>query len=89
MLARYQLVVIFMPRLKYSEAEFTCLKTFLEEQGGHVMIFVEEGGGGGGTGANSQVTTNVNYFIEEYGVYVNNGKVPFLTIIMFSSVVSN
>lgn len=74
-------MIIFMPRLKYNETEFACLKAFLEEQGGHVMIFVEEGGGG--TGANNQVTTNVNYFIEEYGIYVNNGKTTNNTTIMF------
>jgi intraflagellar transport protein 52 len=61
-------VALFLgSREKFTADEFTVLKQFMEG-GGAVMILLGEGG-------ESKFPTNVNYFLEEYGVSINNDAV--------------
>ncbi|KPM11702.1 intraflagellar transport protein 52-like protein [Sarcoptes scabiei] len=59
--------MLVMPKSKYSDVEFKSLKSFLEN-GGKILILLEDGG-------ERKSNHNVNYFIEEYGISVNNDKV--------------
>jgi len=61
-------VALFLgSREKFTADEFTALKQFMEA-GGAVIILLGEGG-------ESKFPTNVNYFLEEYGVSINNDAV--------------
>ncbi|KFQ18646.1 Intraflagellar transport protein 52, partial [Merops nubicus] len=55
------------PREKFSAAEFSVLKTFLED-GGAILVMLKEGG-------ESQCGTNINFLLEEYGIIFNNDAV--------------
>ncbi|KFO94595.1 Intraflagellar transport protein 52, partial [Buceros rhinoceros silvestris] len=55
------------PREKFSAAEFSALKQFLEE-GGAILVMLAEGG-------ESRHGTNINFLLEEYGVAFNNDAV--------------
>ncbi|NXE54724.1 IFT52 protein, partial [Casuarius casuarius] len=55
------------PREKFTAAEFSVLKKFLEE-GGALLVMLTEGG-------ESRYGTNINYLLEDYGVAVNNDAV--------------
>ncbi|KAJ3311687.1 Intraflagellar transport protein 52 [Boothiomyces sp. JEL0838] len=57
------LIVFGAPREKFSTAEFTALKGFLE-RGGSILYMTGEGG-------ESAFNTNFNYLLEEYGMAVN------------------
>ncbi|KAJ3272210.1 Intraflagellar transport protein 52 [Terramyces sp. JEL0728] len=57
------LIVFGAPREKFSTAEFTALKGFLE-RGGSILYMAGEGG-------ESAFNTNFNYLLEEYGMTVN------------------
>ncbi|KAJ3321013.1 Intraflagellar transport protein 52 [Boothiomyces sp. JEL0866] len=59
------LIVFGAPREKFSTAEFTALKGFLE-RGGSILYMTGEGG-------ESAFNTNFNYLLEEYGMTVNPG----------------
>ncbi|NXT78045.1 IFT52 protein, partial [Zapornia atra] len=48
------------PREKFSAAEFSILKKFLED-GGAILVMLKEGG-------ESRCGTNINLFLEEYGI---------------------
>ncbi|KAJ6217546.1 hypothetical protein RDWZM_008703 [Blomia tropicalis] len=67
LLKKCNLIIIFMPQLKYSQLEFSNLKSFLDN-GGKVLILLEEGG-------ERKSSSNVNYFMEEFGISINNDKV--------------
>lgn len=49
--------------------KFSNLKSFLDN-GGKVLILLEEGG-------ERKSSSNVNYFMEEFGISINNGKCHF------------
>ncbi|TPX51366.1 hypothetical protein SeLEV6574_g00355 [Synchytrium endobioticum] len=66
-LAGVALLVFGAPRDKFSSAEFAALKTYLDT-GGSVLYLAAEGG-------ESQLGTNFNYLLEEYGVVVNSDTV--------------
>ncbi|OTF70998.1 hypothetical protein BLA29_012065, partial [Euroglyphus maynei] len=57
-----------MPQLKYADFEFLALKQYLENDDGKILVLLEEGG-------ERKSSSNINYFIEEYGTSVNNDKV--------------
>ncbi|KAI8894454.1 hypothetical protein BC833DRAFT_604835 [Globomyces pollinis-pini] len=57
------LIVFGAPREKFSTAEFTALKGFLE-RGGSILYMTGEGG-------ETAYNTNFNYLLEEYGMAVN------------------
>ncbi|XP_059683147.1 intraflagellar transport protein 52 homolog isoform X1 [Gavia stellata] len=55
------------PREKFSAAEFSVLKKFLED-GGAILVMLREGG-------ESRYGTNINFLLEEYGIVFNNDAV--------------
>ncbi|XP_042690474.1 intraflagellar transport protein 52 homolog isoform X1 [Centrocercus urophasianus] len=55
------------PREKFSAAEFSVLKKFLED-GGAILVMLGEGG-------ESRRGTNINVLLEEYGIVFNNDAV--------------
>ncbi|XP_064024012.1 intraflagellar transport protein 52 homolog isoform X2 [Pogoniulus pusillus] len=55
------------PREKFSAAEFSVLKKFLED-GGAILVMLREGG-------ESRSGTNINFLLEEYGIIFNNDAV--------------
>ncbi|NWH52695.1 IFT52 protein, partial [Fregata magnificens] len=48
------------PREKFSAAEFSVLKKFVED-GGAILVMLREGG-------ESRYGTNINFLLEEYGI---------------------
>ena len=56
-----------MPQLKFADFEFQALKQYLENGDGKILVLLEEGG-------ERKSSSNINYFIEEYGTSVNNGN---------------
>jgi hypothetical protein len=61
-----RMVVFGCPRDKFSVAEFTALRSYLEG-GGNVMVMLGEGG-------ETELGTNVNFLLEEFGIALNNGS---------------
>lgn len=61
-----QLVVFGAPRAMFSEAEFNCLRKYVD-LGGSVLVMFTEGG-------EKELHTNINYLLEEFGIMVNSGK---------------
>ncbi|XP_075022433.1 intraflagellar transport protein 52 homolog isoform X2 [Calonectris borealis] len=55
------------PREKFTAAEFSVLKKFLED-GGAILVMLREGG-------ESRYGTNINFLLEEYGIVFNNDAV--------------
>ena len=58
--------VIPGPQDKYTETEFSVLKQYVEN-GGSILVMACEGG-------EKKLKTNINFFLEEYGISVNNGE---------------
>jgi len=61
------LVVFAGPREMFSSDEFSAIKEYLQE-GGNVLMLLGEGGEG-------KHNTNVNYFLEEFGISYNSDAV--------------
>ena len=57
------ILVLGAPQTKFSVDEFDALKDFIHA-GGAVMVLADEGG-------EQNLGTNVNYLLEEYGIFVN------------------
>ena len=51
------------PREKFTENEINHLKKYLES-GGSIMVLLGEGG-------EKRFNTNINFFLEEYGIMIN------------------
>ncbi|XP_055847580.1 intraflagellar transport protein 52 homolog [Episyrphus balteatus] len=66
-LSRINIFVIAGPQDKFTEDEFIVMKEFVEN-GGKVMILLGEGG-------ENDYNTNVNFFLEEFGMYINSDTV--------------
>ncbi|KAI8920091.1 hypothetical protein DFJ77DRAFT_427120 [Powellomyces hirtus] len=62
-LAEANLLVFGAPREKFTMAEFSALKSYME-RGGSILYLASEGG-------ESSFETNFNYLLEEYGIMVN------------------
>ncbi|XP_005108178.1 intraflagellar transport protein 52 homolog [Aplysia californica] len=62
-----RIFVIPGAREKFTAAEFATMKAYLES-GGSIMVLLGEGG-------ESRFETNVNFFLEEFGIMVNNDAV--------------
>lgn len=69
-----QLVVFGAPRAMFSEAEFNCLRKYID-LGGSVLVMFTEGG-------EKELHTNINYLLEEFGIMVNSGE-NILKVIKF------
>ena len=52
---------------RYSCFQFEVIKKFVDG-GGSMLVLMSEGG-------ETKYTTNVNFLLEEYGVFVNNGEI--------------
>ena len=59
--------VLAGPREKFTEGEMNHLKKYLEG-GGSILVLLGEGG-------EKKFDTNLNFFLEEYGIMVNNDGV--------------
>ncbi|KAI0225378.1 hypothetical protein LSAT2_023788 [Lamellibrachia satsuma] len=59
--------VVAGPREKFTGPEFETLKKYVES-GGSLLVMLGEGG-------DNKYSTNMNFFLEEYGVAVNNDAV--------------
>ncbi|RUS76081.1 hypothetical protein EGW08_016155, partial [Elysia chlorotica] len=62
-----RIFVISGSREKFTSAEFGAMKAYLES-GGSILVMLGEGG-------ESRFETNINFFLEEYGIMVNNDSV--------------
>lgn len=69
-----QLIVFGAPRAMFSEAEFNCLRKFIDI-GGSVLVMFTEGG-------EKELHTNINYLLEEFGIMVNSGNFFFIKNIL-------
>nr|AAL61822.1 raft-like protein [Tetrahymena thermophila] len=58
------LVIFFCPKEMSTREEFDALKQYLES-GGRVLVLSSEGGG-------HKNRTNINFFLEQYGISINN-----------------
>ncbi len=61
------IVVFGCPRERFTSAEFETLKRYVRH-GGSVLVMLSEGGEG-------KAGTNINYWLEEYGIAINNDAV--------------
>mmetsp|Transcript_56241 Transcript_56241/g.157805 ORF Transcript_56241/g.157805 Transcript_56241/m.157805 type:complete len:448 (-) Transcript_56241:59-1402(-) len=66
-LAQSNLAIFCGPREMFSEDEFLAIHDYVK-QGGSVFVSLGEGGEG-------KCNTNVNYFLEEFGISINNDSV--------------
>lgn len=58
--------VLAGPQDRFTEEEFQVLKEFVEK-GGKLWVMLGEGG-------EQEFNTNVNFFLEQYGIYINSGE---------------
>ncbi|KAJ8032906.1 Intraflagellar transport protein 52-like [Holothuria leucospilota] len=63
-LSGVRVFIIAGPREKFTSPEFEALKKYIED-GGSVLVLMGEGG-------ENRLDTNINFFLEEYGVMVNS-----------------
>lgn len=62
-----QICVLGCPREKYTKAELEVFKRYVK-QGGSVLVLLSEGG-------ETRNNTNINAWLEEYGIFINNDAV--------------
>ncbi|XP_017069634.1 intraflagellar transport protein 52 homolog [Drosophila eugracilis] len=67
-LARVKVFVLAGPQDRFTEDEFEVLKHYVEVQGGSLLVLLGEGG-------EPEFNTNVNFFLEQYGIYINGDNV--------------
>lgn len=68
-----KLFIIPTPQDVFTDSELSCLKQFLSN-GGSVLVTLTDGG-------EDNNNTNINFFLEEYGVVINNGNsIAFIII---------
>ncbi|PVD23394.1 hypothetical protein C0Q70_16663 [Pomacea canaliculata] len=66
-LSQARVFVVAGPREKFTGAEFTAMKKYLDA-GGSLLVMLGEGG-------ETKFETNINFFLEEYGIMINNDSV--------------
>lgn len=66
-LSQGRIFVVAGSREKFTAAEFAAMKKYLEG-GGSILVMIGEGG-------EAKFETNVNFFLEEFGIMVNNDAV--------------
>jgi len=67
-LATNRIFVTVAPQKKFSSAEIESFKRYLNMQNGSLLILLSEGG-------ESKLNTNINFLLEEYGIFVNNDAI--------------
>lgn len=65
-LSKVKIFVLAGPQDRFTEEEFEVLKSYVDN-GGSIWVMLGEGG-------ENEFNTNVNFFLEQYGIYINNGK---------------
>lgn len=60
------------PQNAFTDDELSCLKNMVE-RGDSVLVAMSDGG-------EERTNTNINFFLEEFGIVVNNGKTYSLVI---------
>ena len=63
LLLQSRVFVLAGPREKFTENEINHLKKYLES-GGSILVLLGEGG-------EKRFNTNINFFLEEYGIMIN------------------
>ncbi|XP_055372223.1 intraflagellar transport protein 52 homolog [Condylostylus longicornis] len=66
-LSKANIFIISGPQDKFTEDEFNALKEFIEN-GGKLLVMLGEGG-------ENAFNTNINFFLEDYGMFINNDTV--------------
>ena len=56
------------PQKKFASAEIEALKSYVNVHNGSLLILLSEGG-------ESKLNTNINYLLEEFGIFVNNDAI--------------
>lgn len=56
------------PQKKFTSAEIEALKTYVNVHNGSLLILLTEGG-------ESKSNTNINYLLEEFGIFINNDAI--------------
>lgn len=56
------------PQKKFSSSEIEALKTYVNVHNGSLLILLTEGG-------ESKSNTNINYLLEEFGIFINNDAI--------------
>ncbi len=67
-LSSNRIFVTIAPQKKFSSAEIDSLKRYVSLQNGSLLILLSEGG-------ESKLNTNINFLLEEFGVFVNNDAI--------------
>lgn len=67
-LQRTKIFVLAGPQDRFTEDEFEVLKEYVEQTGGSLLVLLGEGG-------EQEFNTNVNFFLEQYGIYINGDNV--------------
>lgn len=68
-LAKVKIFILAGPQDRFTEEEFEVLKSFVDN-GGSLWVLLGEGG-------ENEFNTNVNFFLEQYGIYINSGKYDY------------
>ena len=66
-LSQCKIFITVGPQKKFTAGEFEALKKFMQNNGS-IFILMSEGG-------ESKLDTNLNYFLEQFGIVVNNDSV--------------
>ncbi|XP_061397841.1 intraflagellar transport protein 52 homolog [Musca vetustissima] len=66
-LAKLKIFILAGPQDRFTEEEFEALKAYVDN-GGSLWVLLGEGG-------ENEFNTNVNFFLEQYGIYINSDNV--------------
>lgn len=65
-----KILVVPGPQNVFTDDELSYLKSVVE-RGDSVLVTMSDGG-------EEKMNTNINFFLEEYGIVVNNGECPII-----------
>jgi intraflagellar transport protein 52 len=67
-LAQSRIFVTVAPQKKFLSNEIEALKRYVNQHNGSLLILLSEGG-------EAKLNTNINFLLEEYGIFVNNDAI--------------
>jgi hypothetical protein len=67
-LVQHRMFVSIGPQKKFQSSEIEALKRYMSLHNGSVLILLSEGG-------ESKLNTNINFFLDDYGIFVNNDAI--------------
>lgn len=76
LLEEARVLVIATPQDVFTDSELAVLKKYVAS-GGAVLVTLTDGG-------EENNNTNINFFLEEYGVVINNGQLKFFNNLIWS-----